>query len=61
DMRDELMTGWLNSNIFVSQTTLASFTDIGFIAVPEPTGALLLLMGVAGIGMRRLRQGSRAA
>ncbi|PJB94759.1 MAG: hypothetical protein CO080_11375, partial [Nitrospirae bacterium CG_4_9_14_0_8_um_filter_70_14] len=43
------------------QTTLASFTDIGFIAVPEPTGALLLLMGVAGIGMRRLRQGSRAA
>ena len=37
DMRDELMTGWLNPNSFVSNMTIASFSDIGFTtAVPEP-------------------------
>lgn len=43
DMRDELMTGWLNSNAFVSNMTIASFADIGFttVAVPEP-GSLAL-------------------
>ncbi len=39
DMRDELMTGWINGNSFISQTTIGSFIDIGFIgsvaAVPE--------------------------
>jgi len=55
DMRDELMTGWLNNsaNLFVSQTTLASFTDIGFVAVPEPTAMALVVIGVVGIGLRR--------
>jgi len=63
DMRDELMTGWLNNpaNIFVSRTTLASFTDIGFVAVPEPAGAVLLLIGVAGIVVRRRWRGETAA
>ena len=53
DMQYELMTGWLNSSIFISKTTVQSFVDIGFASaadVPEPTtlasaaaGALLLL------------------
>ncbi len=59
DMRDELMTGWMSpnpANTFVSRTTLASFTDIGFlVVVPEPTGAVLLLIGVAGIAIRSRR------
>ena len=38
DMRDELMTGWLNGNSFISEMTIGSFIDIGFTgvtAVPE--------------------------
>jgi len=60
-MRDELMTGWTSPNpadTFVSQTTLASFTDIGFVAVPEPTALALVVIGVVGIGMRRRRGGA---
>ena len=55
DMRDELMTGWVDkpAKIFVSRTTLASFTDIGFVAVPEPTAMALVVIGVVGIGLRR--------
>ena len=30
DMRNELMTGWLNAPIFVSDMTIASFEDIGY-------------------------------
>lgn len=51
DMRFELMTGWLNSPTYISQTTLQSFVDIGFVtAIPEPatlfsvaSGALILV------------------
>ncbi|WDQ16949.1 leishmanolysin-related zinc metalloendopeptidase [Rhodopirellula sp. P2] len=62
DMRDELMTGWLNPNAFISELTLASFRDIGFTAVnatavPEPSAMLLLsVLGIA-VGMRRRRVG----
>lgn len=56
DMRDELMTGWLNPNPFVSNMTLGSFEDIGFTvnyqAVPEPSSALLVGFGVAFLGVR---------
>ena len=45
DMRDELMTGWLDSPTFVSQTTLFSLVDIGFDVVPEPSGLVLMLGG----------------
>lgn len=51
DMRDELMTGWLNSNSFISQMTVASFRDIGFTgatAVPEPSS--MALGGIAAFG-----------
>jgi hypothetical protein len=61
DMRDELMTGWLNPNSFISELTLASFRDIGFTtanatAVPEPgTGGVLTAGLVAAMGWRRRR------
>ncbi len=50
DMRNELMTGWLNAPTFTSQMTVASLRDIGFTvnlsAVPEPGTWALLLAGV---------------
>jgi hypothetical protein len=58
DMRDELMTGWLNPNSFISELTLASFRDMGFTtanatAVPEP-GSLVLLSALGMfVGIRR--------
>jgi len=65
DMRDELMTGWLNPNSFVSNMTIASFSDIGFTvaAVPEPSSFLLMAIAIAGVPVvRRLserRQGAK--
>lgn len=59
DMRFELMTGWINNPTFVSQTTLASFVDIGYsiTAVPEPAALLLF---VAGLPLLRRATGRRA-
>lgn len=54
DMRDELMTGWLNPDSFVSQMTLASLYDIGYTVVPEPsTGLLAVIGGLLTISRRR--------
>ncbi len=57
DMRNELMTGWLNGPTFVSDTTLASFYDIGYTlaTVPEPSSALLLGLGSFALILRRRR------
>lgn len=52
DMRDELMTGWLNPNPFISNMTVASFRDIGFTtitAVPEPSSMILVCLGMGGV------------
>ena len=46
DFRDELMTGWLNSNPFLSNTTVQSMRDLGFTVVPEPIGLTTLLGGI---------------
>ncbi len=49
DMQYELMTRWMDSppsSIFVSQTTIHSFEDIGYTVVPEPT-SVAMLFGVA--------------
>jgi hypothetical protein len=46
DIRFELMTGWLNTPSYISETTVQSFVDIGFVtAVPEPTTLLSLASG----------------
>jgi hypothetical protein len=56
-----LMSGWLNGGSYISDTTLGSFEDMGYNttlvlnAVPEPSSALLALVGFLGIGMRRRR------
>ena len=49
DMRDELMTGWLNSPTFVSNTTRMSFMDIGYevAVVPVPAALWLFISGFA--------------
>jgi hypothetical protein len=38
DMRLELLTGWLNTPYYISNTTIQSFADIGFLTdpIPEP-------------------------
>jgi hypothetical protein len=55
DMQFEIMTGWLNSNSFISQTTVQSFVDIGFRAadVPEPGTVVLVSMALLGLAWRR--------
>jgi len=61
DMNLMLMSGWLNGGSYISDTTLGSFEDMGYNttlvlnAVPEPSSALLALVGFLGIGMRRHR------
>ena len=68
DMRDELMTGWMNPSSFVSNTTIASLQDIGFTvnlngttpaaAVPEPETALLFALGLPLLAWARQRRGA---
>jgi hypothetical protein len=53
DMRNELMTGWLNSPTFISNTTLQSFRDIGFVVIPTPGAAAMFGVGVCLFGVRR--------
>lgn len=62
DMMNELMTGWLNPGTsYISNTTLGSFEDIGYLVayniynVATPSSLILLLVGFAGIRLRRMR------
>jgi hypothetical protein len=58
DFTYELMTGWLNFIRYppiVSQTTVASFADIGYRVVPEPNTLILSLCALAGVGVWRGR------
>jgi hypothetical protein len=56
DMRFEVMTGWLDPGSFISNTTVASFTDIGYVsAVPEPGTLFLLSGGLLVVGIYRRR------
>lgn len=54
DMGNELMTGWLDTPTFLSQTTIYSFQDIGYEvtvtpAIPEPSTIALFGIGVLGV------------
>jgi len=63
DMRDELMTGWLNPNSFISDMTVASFIDIGFSgveAVPEPGALALSSLAFGTVVARRRRRAGRS-
>ena len=56
DMRNELMTGWLDTPTHLADFTLQSLTDIGLVVVPEPGTASLALMALLTItvaGSRR--------
>ena len=61
DMRNELMTGWLNSPAYISKLTIESFRDIGYLPassvtpVPEPGTFVLMGVGVTLIGVFRRR------
>ncbi len=61
DMNLMLMSGWLNSGSYISDTTLGSFEDLGYnttlvlASVPEPSSALLLIAGFLGISLHRRR------
>ena len=54
DMRNELMTGWLNTPTFLSQTTLGQFYDLGYTVVPEPATLMMMAsLAAAAFWIRR--------
>lgn len=42
DLRNELMTGWLNTPTFLSDTTLGQFYDMGYRVIPEPATIMMI-------------------
>lgn len=53
DMAYELMTPYLNSPSFISNTTLQTFVDLGYTvsAIPEPATVWLLISGLGMVGI----------
>lgn len=65
DMRNELMTGWLDAPTYVSRTTVASLQDLGYTvnmnAVPEPETYALFALGLPLLLRFARRRQSNAA
>lgn len=57
DMRFELMTGWINTPYYISNTTIQSFADIGYLtAVPEPGTLFSFAAGASLLFLLRRRR-----
>jgi hypothetical protein len=72
DMRNELMTGWLNAPSFLSRMSVAQFADIGYVVdftnlafvnsnlnkavVPEPSSMLIFAMGAFAFAKTKSRK-----
>jgi hypothetical protein len=69
DFANELMTGWLNAPTYISNTTIGSLADLGYIVnyntsstVPEPSSAVLFGTAMLGFfGYIRRRPATSAA
>ena len=55
DMQLMLMSGWLNSGSFISDTTMGQWEDLGYTIVPEPATLSLLVLGGVVLARRRRR------
>jgi len=60
DKQFELMTGWINTPYYISNTTIASFVDIGYeaaapVGIPEPGTMTLFGAGIVLIALYRRR------
>lgn len=60
DMNGEIMTGWANGSLYISNVTRGSLRDIGYdvalLPVPEPGSMILLLSGAVMMTGRRKRR-----
>jgi len=66
DLANELMTGWLNENIYLSKTTLGAIDDLGYIVDYSKAGFIIIpeagwigwSLACVGMLLRRRRTGS---
>lgn len=56
DIRNELMTGWLNGPTFMSTLTSEGMVDLGYAVVPEPSIPLIGSMGFGLLILNRRRK-----
>jgi hypothetical protein len=56
DFRDELMTGWLNSPLFISNLTIEGMRDLGYTVIPEPATGMLLTLAFSPLLFRKRRK-----
>lgn len=54
DFKNELMTGWLGGETFMSNLTMQSMRDLGYTVVPEPSATLLICLSCLPL-LRRKR------
>ncbi|MGD9418096.1 MAG: PEP-CTERM sorting domain-containing protein [Verrucomicrobiota bacterium JB025] len=52
---DELMSGVLSGSSFLSDTTIASLYDIGYLVIPEPASSLMIGSSLIMLASRRRR------